>query len=78
MLSSIVSILGIFLPVIQVIFRFFRISVQNQEAFIKKIQATKNDGLVSIQAKDEFKQLDEELNKPITPVEIPSKDEPKT
>lgn len=76
MLSSIVSILGIFLPVIQVIFRFFRISVENQEAFIKKIQATKSDGLVGVQSKDEFQRQDAELLKPEAPETVVSKDDP--
>jgi hypothetical protein len=65
MISTILSILGILTPIITWIMGKFGMSKQSQEAFINKVQSAKDDGLVSVQQRDEFERQDAELLKPI-------------
>ena len=63
-MTMFLTILGVLMPIIQWGFRLFGVSKANQQAFYDKIQNTKNDGLISIEGRDEFRRQDEELDKP--------------
>lgn len=67
-MSMFLTIFTILMPIIQWGFRLFGVSKANQDAFYAKIQGTKNDGLISVIQRDEFRRQDEELDKP-EPVE---------
>jgi hypothetical protein len=65
MLTTILSWLAFLMPVVTWIMGKLKLSKETQEAFIAKVQAAKDDGLVSIQGRDEFRRQDEEILKPI-------------
>jgi len=61
MLGTILSLLQIAMPVILWILDKFKVSKENQQAFINKVQSAKDDGKIAIDQRDEFNRQDEEL-----------------
>lgn len=66
-MGTILSIIQLVMPIILWVLNRFKISKEQQEAFIQKVQSAKDDALIGIQARDEFKRQDEELAKPQDP-----------
>jgi hypothetical protein len=64
-MATILSWLTFLVPIITWVMGKLKLSKESQEAFIKKVQSAKDDGLVAIQGRDEFRKQDEELAKPI-------------
>ncbi len=63
-MSTILSILSLLSPVVLWLLDLFKADKAKREAFIKFVQSAKDDGIISVEAKDEFARQDAALKQP--------------
>lgn len=71
-MSTLLSLLSLLSPVVTWILDKFAVSQAKREQFIKFVQSAKDDGIIAVEAKDEFAQQDAKLkletpDKPLPP-----------